>query len=504
LANRQWERSGVVDGDAPGIRRLPEPARRRGLGRGLGAIIPSSLHDAGRGRVEGTDPQTGLVDRAGLDRALAEAVADRRRDGSVLAVCFVGLDRFGMVNELFGHRNGDRILRDVATRLAGARRRSDTVARFGGDEFVIVLPRVGSIGAAGRIAERVLEEIGRPFSVDGTEYRLDASIGVVVTDPTVTDPATSGTATSGTATSGTAESDADGDADAVDALLADADVAQRHAKVAGGGTWALFDDDLRERRAARSAVRHELRVAMARGDLDLEYEPVVSLDTGEVVGAEASCRWRASAHDPDRSPGSGPGVGLGTPAAISRAAHDVGLSGSLACWAVGHAMEDMARWERRLALPGAFRVWVTVTAGDLRDDSFACGVDELAAKYEVPASRLGVDIGADVVEDGATTERALGDLHAMGVGIRFRGPVPARAGPGWLRRLHIGGVVLDSALGEPGADLAGELVALVRAAGVTAFATGVASRSQALALRDRGCYAQGPYFGRPVPGATFW
>ena len=217
------------------------------------------------------DPLTGLPNRALLDDRINQALATCRRNHSALAILFIDLDGFKAVNDLFGHRVGDLALRELANRLAEARRRTDTIARFGGDEFVIVCPDVESVDVAFRIAEVILAELSRPVVIGSTEHRLTASIGIVVTEP--------------------------GDTQATaDALLRDADLAMYGAKDEGKATWKLFDETMRARAASRHEIEQGLRVAMDQDELVLEYQPIIDLQSGGIVGAEALVRWNRPGH----------------------------------------------------------------------------------------------------------------------------------------------------------------------------------------------------------------
>ncbi|HYA67998.1 MAG TPA: diguanylate cyclase, partial [Acidimicrobiales bacterium] len=163
------------------------------------------------------DPLTGLPNRALLDDRLGQAIASSRRTGSSLAVLFVDLDGFKVVNDLFGHHVGDQLLREMGERLAETRRSSDTVARFGGDEFVVVCPDIRTSASACKIAEQLLAELARPLEVDGVEHRLTASIGIAVTSR-------------------------GGPGENAETLLRNADTAMYRAKEEGRAGWELFDD----------------------------------------------------------------------------------------------------------------------------------------------------------------------------------------------------------------------------------------------------------------------
>ena len=159
----------------------PVVPRRRGLGKGLGAILPAPDPSPAEGDDERSrrDQLTGLPNRTELDERFAEAMARCRQDGASLAVLLVALDGFSEVNELYGHNVGDDLLHDAAARLSAARRKSDTVARFAGDEFVVVCPYVASAELACEMAARILEDLSRPTTLDKVETQLSASIGVV-------------------------------------------------------------------------------------------------------------------------------------------------------------------------------------------------------------------------------------------------------------------------------------------------------------------------------------
>ena len=215
----------------------PVVSRRRGLGKGLGAILPS--RDRADEEQARRDQLTGLPDRSVLEERFEEAMARCREDGASLAVLVVALDGFGDVNELYGHNVGDELLHDAAARLSTARRKSDTVARFAGDEFVVVCPYVASTALASQMATRILEELSRPASVEGVEHQLSASIGVVVTSPR----------------------EAPSGVTSFETLLGDASLAMRRAKDEGGASWKLFDPSMREHVEVRSQSRRDLRTA---------------------------------------------------------------------------------------------------------------------------------------------------------------------------------------------------------------------------------------------------
>ncbi len=417
------------------------------------------------------DPLTGLPNRALLDDRINQALAICRRNHSALAILFIDLDGFKAVNDLNGHAVGDLALRELANRLAEARRRTDTIARFGGDEFVVVCPDVESVDVAYRMAEVILAELSRPVVLGSTEHRLTASIGIVVTDPG--DP---------TATA--------------DALLRDADLAMYAAKDEGKASWKLFDETMRARAASRHEVEQGLRVAMEQDELVLEYQPVIDLQSGGIVGAEALVRWNR------------PGHGMVPPADFLGVADKVGLTASMGRWILDHALADLARLRASGTLPEGFHMWVNVSPRQIADLHFAELVTELSALHQVPTLLLGVEIAEHAVRDVVTTENVLSALHDLDVAVQLDDFGSGESNLAWLQELPISGIkidaefiaALDAVREHDGGAMVRGIIGLGHELHLTIVGEGVETHAQAVALRAMGCeYAQGFYFGRPGP-----
>jgi diguanylate cyclase (GGDEF)-like protein len=417
------------------------------------------------------DPLTGLPNRALLDDRINQALAACRRNHSALAILFIDLDGFKAVNDLFGHHVGDLALRELANRLAEARRRTDTIARFGGDEFVVVCPDVDSVDVAFRMAEVMLAELSRPVVIGSTEHRLTASIGIVVTEP--------------------------GDTQATgDDLLRDADLAMYSAKDEGKATWRLFDETMRARAASRHEIEQGLRVAMDRDELVLEYQPIVDLRSGGIVGAEALVRWNR------------PGHGLVPPADFLGVADKVGLTSSMGRWILDHALADLARLRDSGTLPEGFHLWVNVSPRQISDLHFAELVVELTAAHQIPTLLLGLEIAEHAVRDVVTTENVLSALHDLGVAVSVDDFGSGESNLGWLQELPISGIKIDNEFiaaldavrqRDAGAIVRG-IIGLGHELSLTIVGEGVETHAQAVALRAMGCeYGQGFYFGRPGP-----
>jgi len=454
----------------------PVVSRRRGLGKGLGAILPSP------GRAEEqparSDELTDLPNRVVLEERFEYAMARCREDGAALALLVVALDDFGTVNESFGHRAGDSLLHDAAGRLLAGRRKSDTVARFAGDEFVIVCPYVASADLACQMAANILEDLGRPSSVDGVEHQLSASIGVVVTSPL----------------------DAPGPAPSFETLLGDASLAMRRAKDEGGASWRLFDPSMRQSAAARSQNRQDLRDALEEGRLVLEYEPVVDLGTGVAIGDCALLGWRQPAPEVDDT------------RTLLDLVDEAGLAVPIGTWMLDRALADRSARSDRSKLPAHFRVWVKVAPSLLADPSLVTIVDELTAKHRVSPSVLGLDIREPSPATLGTAEATLHELEDRDVVVALDDFGVGPTNLALLQRLPITGLKLAPALvasldDSPDLDespdldpataaLVHGLIELGRALELTVVAQGVESEAQAAALRLLGCtYAQGPYLG---------
>jgi diguanylate cyclase (GGDEF)-like protein len=417
------------------------------------------------------DPLTGLPNRALLDDRINQALAICRRNHSTLAILFIDLDGFKAVNDLFGHHVGDLALRELANRLAEARRRTDTIARFGGDEFVVVCPDVESVDVAYRMAEVILAELSRPVVIGGTEHRLTASIGIVVTAP--------------------------GDTLAtVDALLRDADLAMYGAKAEGKASWKLFDETMRARAASRQEIEQGLRLAMEQNELLLDYQPVIDLLSGGIVGAEALVRWNR------------PGHGIVPPADFLGVADKVGLTASMGRWILDHAVADLARLRASGTLPPGFHMWVNVSPLQVADLRFAELVVELTTAHDVPAHLLGIEIAEHAMRDVVASDNVLAALHELGVAVQVDDFGSGQSNLGWLQDLPISGLkidaefvaALDAVRKNDGGAIVRGLIGLGHELHLTMVGEGVETHAQAIALRAMGCeFAQGFYFARPGP-----
>ena len=407
------------------------------------------------------DSLTGLANRVLFTDRLQQALARLARRQTTLALLFVDLDRFKMVNDSLGHAAGDELLLEVADRLRTALRPTDTVARFGGDEFVVVCEDVVNKGEAETIVRRVSSSLARPYEIADQEVVITASIGVVMT--------------------------ADPEADA-ETLLSDADTAMYRAKERGRALFQFFDSSLRMRVVQRLQLENSLRAAIKRGALRVHYQPQVRLADNKVVGCEALVRWS----DPER--------GVIQPNDFIPVAEDSGLIVPLGDWVLKRVCQDKRLWTAPLG------VSVNLSPTQLADPDLVEKVDRLLQETGVEPASLCLEVTESALfADSASALGALTALRRLGVrlaiddfGIGFSSLYHLRELP------QVDFLKLDSAfvadLGRSRKDSAivASVIVLANALGVEIVGEGIETEAQARELRDMGCdLGQGFFFGQP-------
>ncbi len=422
------------------------------------------------------DPLTGLPNRPMLDGRLQEALADAAATGRQVAVLFVDLDGFKAVNDVLGHHAGDALLKEIAGRLVAGRRDTDTVARFGGDEFVVVCPAIYDPAAAIDITEGLLADLAQPLVADGYEHRVTASVGVAVSGP---------------------------GADTPESLLRNADLAMYRAKDDGRSRWALFEESMLQDALSRYATRQRLRHATSNGELHLLYQPIIDLEQGTLAGAEALVRWHP------------PGEPMAPPESFLDIAEEVGLIRRIGDWVIDQALTDLATWRGQVGLPAGFRLWINVWARQVADPALPNVLLELLQRHGLAPAAVGLDVADGVLADEAGV-RVLRDLSAAGVAISIddfgsRAGELAMLGQVPLTLLKLDRRLVAALSGEGGrrqVDLLRAVVGVGLALGIPVMAKGVETHQQATAVRAVGCsFGQGYLFGGPgepseLPGLT--
>lgn len=419
------------------------------------------------------DPLTGLPNRLALREQLGALLAE---GGQRVAVLFVDIDHFKDVNDSLGHSAGDQLLRVVGDRLRHCVRSTDLVARFGGDEFVIVLQGFDEPSRVDVIAERILSATRAPIDIDGHQAFVSASVGVV---RVITRP-------------GQEHLD-------VDALLRDADIAMYRAKQAGRDQMATFDSVMRDEAQQRMSLNASLRRALDAGDgeLQLVYQPVIELATGRTVGVEALMRWDL------------PGHGAVPPTVFVPLAEETGLIPQLTRFALERSLEDLARWR---STPAGADLWVSVniSARDLTDADLARTVASVLADRGVPAQALRLELTESAMMiDPLMADRMLSRLRDMGIGVSVDDFGTGYSSLAYLQRLPIDTIKIDRAfvaslgLDRSATALISAIVAMSKALGLTVVAEGIESGTQVDHLLPLGTdLGQGYHFSRPLPASA--
>ncbi|MCU1496848.1 MAG: hypothetical protein JWM47_801 [Acidimicrobiales bacterium] len=412
------------------------------------------------------DPLTNLPNRAMISELLERALDGQERTGVPMAVAFVDLDQFKVINDSLGHGVGDQILIAVADRLREFVAPDDVVGRFGGDEFIVL--RAGCPDADGAIgfADRLRGALDVPVVADGNEFALVASVGVALSRPDDT-PAT---------------------------VLRDADAAMYYAKERGRNRAEVFDEQLRRRTQDKLAMVRELRLAWEQDQFHLEYQPILSLATQAVVGFEALLRW----DHPDR--------GEMGPNAFIPAAEESGLIVAIGDWVLTQAVTQLASWRGADPALGDLFVSINLSAKELANPGLLASVEAVLAGSDVPAERIRLEVTESAVmenvEHSVRTARA---IRRLGVGLSIDDFGTGYSSLSYLKQLPVDTLKIDqsfvSGLGHDLQDrsIAEAIIALGQALGLEVLAEGVETAGQAATLAELGCQlAQGFLWSRPV------
>ena len=416
------------------------------------------------------DPLTGLANRTLLRDHLQGALARASRRPGTLAVLFLDLDRFKLVNDSLGHDAGDQLLREVAARLQALVRAGDTVARLGGDEFVVLTEDLVDLDEPVRLARRIKEAFTAPVAIGASEVFTSASIGIAVADH---------------------DSDADG-------LLRDADAAMYLAKARGRDRYERFDEGLRTEATQKLQMENTLRRSMEVDGLRVHYQPEVDLATGRVVGMEALARWEH------------PVLGLLDAGAFIELAEETGLIVDLGTWVLHEACRQAGRWRAERAEP--FAVRVNLSARQLVQPDLVDVVVEALHASALPASSLCLEITETALMDDPVLALAVLDqLHALGVHLAIDDFGTGYSSLAYLKRFPVDVLKVDRSfvdgLGDDAEDTAivTAVVSMSRALGLQVVAEGVETERQLDELRRLGCdRAQGFLFSPARPADEFW
>jgi diguanylate cyclase (GGDEF)-like protein len=414
-------------------------------------IAHMALHDA----------LTGLPNRMLLNERLGQALARVKR-GELVAAHLIDLDHFKNVNDTLGHPAGDKLLKMATERLRGVARGGDTVARMGGDEFAIVQTAIEHPSDATALALRLIEIVSEPYDVDGQQVVIGTSVGIAV-----------------------------GPADGLspDELMRNADLALYRAKGDGRGTFRFFEQAMDAQMQERRAMERDLRKALAAGEFELHYQPVVNLARDEIRGFEALIRWRH------------PEKGLIPPSAFIPLAEEIGFIIPLGEWALRKACATAAKW------PGQLEVAVNLSPAQFGTPGLLEVVVGALAASGLPADRLELEITeGTLLQDSENTLSTLFQLRALGVRIALDDFGTGYSSLSYLQSFPFDKIKIDRSFIQDVAEGVGSLnivravAAMAKGLGMSTTAEGVETLEQLETVRAEGCTEmQGFLFSRPLP-----
>ncbi len=414
------------------------------------------------------DALTSLPNRALFMDLLGRAIGRARRRGDYsFALLFLDMDRFKVVNDSLGHPIGDQLLIAIARRLERCVRPGDTVARLGGDEFTILLDDILDAGDATRVADRIQRELNLPFTISGQEVFTSASIGIAL--------------------SGTAY-------ERPDELLRDADIAMYRAKARGKARYELFDQAMHARAVSQLQIETDLRRAVDRGEFRVVYQPLVSLDTGRLIGFEALVRWE----HPQR--------GTILPDNFVPLAEETGLIVPIGRHVLREACRQIAAWHREFPSPLPLGVAVNLSGKQFRQPDLVDQIAHVLDLYEVPPIALLLEITESVIIDDAEAALTMLDrLRKLGVRLHLDDFGTGYSSLSYLHRFDMDALKIDrsfiAAMGERGenSEIIRAIVSLARNLDMEVIAEGVERPEQLAILRSLGCeVVQGFLFSHPL------
>ncbi|MET0817294.1 MAG: EAL domain-containing protein, partial [Solirubrobacteraceae bacterium] len=414
------------------------------------------------------DALTGLPNRRNVEEQLGRDLARARREGDAVAVLYLDLDHFKLVNDSLGHDAGDNALREAAKRISGVVRAGDLVARLGGDEFVLVLPGLSADvaeaeAAAEGAAAKVLAALDVPLTVAGEEFQLGASIGIAL---------------------GPAQGQDAG------ALLRHADVAMYQAKRSGRSASVLYRAQVEDHRD-KLTLTARLRRALAEDEFVLHYQPVHDLTTGRLRGVEALVRWRD------------PAAGLIAPGAFIPHAEETGLITRIGAWVIEAACAQAARWS---ALGFAPMMAFNASPRELRDEGYVARIAAALERHGLPAHQLMIEVVESAMTGSDRVLAVLHELHDLGVMLALDDFGTDHSSLSRLRELPVHVLKVDRSFlrGVPGDPQGAAIVQAIATLGggldMHVVAEGIETAAQQAFAAEAGCqYGQGFHLARPMP-----
>lgn len=418
------------------------------------------------------DALTGLPNRALFQNRLQQAIAQAKRSERLLAVFFLDLDRFKVVNEALGHQTGDRLLKAATKRLAACITADDVIARLGGDEFALIQTQVAHVNDATALAQQLIDAFSRPFLLDGQEIHTSISIGITIYPFDDSDP---------------------------DHLLKNADMAMYRAKREGRSQYHFYTADMNTQTQTRMTLEKDLRRALARREFLLNYQPQVDLGSGRIMGMEALLRWQK------------PGRGMVSPAEFIPVAEDSGLILPIGEWVLREACAQNKIWQDAGLPP--LRVTINISARQFGPNggSVVDTVDQVLRETGLAPAYLELELTESLIM--ANPEHAAVVLHQlkeMGVGLAIDDFGTGYSSLSYLKRFPIDKLKIDRSfvrditVDPSDAAIVNAVISLGHGLNLKVIAEGVETADQLAYLQQQACDGiQGYYFSRPLPAISF-
>ncbi|MBK5110487.1 MAG: EAL domain-containing protein [Thermoleophilia bacterium] len=462
----------AISSDQPGRFTAQDASFLRAISSVLGnAIERHRADDLLRHRLE-HDPLTGLPNRELFTKHLNSAMEKARARGGLTGLLFLDVDHFKVINDGIGHHAGDELLRKLSEVLTAGVREGDTVARFGGDEFSVVLAKVKDREDATEAATRLLEDISRPIFIEGSERYITASVGVALYSP------------------------GSGGAKTAEDLIREADAAMYRAKELGREQIQVYGRPIRDRAIRRLEVERELHVALDNRQLTVVYQPVVSLRTGRISAFEALVRWNH------------PEKGLLRPAEFVPIAESTDLITQIDSWVLGEAARQAGLWNRERTDGSVITVSANASARQIANPRLPGLVADLLEEHHLLPEYIALEITETVLVDSTTNSeisRVLDQLDRLGIRLALDDFGTGFSSLAYLSEFPLYGIKIDRAFvrrlvrGDPkGSAIANAMVHIGRALSLVVIAEAVTEESDLDKVRELGCHAaQGRYFAGP-------
>jgi diguanylate cyclase (GGDEF)-like protein len=418
------------------------------------------------------DSLTNLLNRSMLHDRLEQALTRARKEDSLLALLFIDLDRFKIINDTYGHTVGDMLLQSAAERLRTCVRRNDVIARFGGDEFVVVMENLASRNEAASVADTVIESMGKPFRINNHDMYIGSSIGIVFSR------------------------DFEGNGES---MIKKADVAMFRAKSLGRNKYQFYVADMADESNARNQLEQSLYQALERNELELFYQPQVHIKSGRLRGAEVLLRWRH------------PTLGLVSPAQFIDLLEETGLVLPVGDWVMRTACQQWNDWRREGLIADDQVVSVNISSYQFKGDDLVFAVGNVLSDTDLPAEMLDLELTeGTLMEDTQMSQQVLQTLKEMGVNLSIDDFGTGYSSLSYLKKFPIDCLKIDQSFvrdltnNPDDAVIATAIIGLSHNLHMRVIAEGVENAEVLAFLAQQDCdMYQGYHYAKPMPVSDF-